>query len=59
MQQSLMIGLQHWVQRELLPDVLWIMDNNLYVRNGWVTDLTPFLEKDPTFDEGLFWGVIH
>lgn len=39
-----------------LPDVLWIMDNNLYVRNGWVTDLTPFLEKDPTFDEGLFWG---
>src|SRR5690554_650777 len=39
-----------------LPDVLWIMDCNLYVRNGWVADLTQHLENDSTFNEELFWG---
>ncbi|MFB5066420.1 MAG: extracellular solute-binding protein [Candidatus Wallacebacter cryptica] len=39
-----------------LPDVLWIMDNNMYVYNQWVADITDFLENDPTFDPDLFWG---
>ncbi len=39
-----------------LPDVLWVMDNNLYVANGWVADITDYLNNDPTFDEALFWG---
>lgn len=39
-----------------LPDVLWIMDNNMYVYNQWVADITEFLNNDPTFDESKFWG---
>lgn len=39
-----------------MPDVLWVMDNNMYVYNQWVADITEMLENDPTFDPAKFWG---
>lgn len=39
-----------------LPDVLWAFDTYRYVINGWLEDLTPWLEADPTWDPDLFWG---
>ncbi len=39
-----------------LPDVFWIENNLQYVRNGWLEDLTPWVEADETFDPSNFWG---
>lgn len=39
-----------------LPDVLWVQDINLYIRNGWVADITDQLAQDSTFDPDAFWG---
>lgn len=45
-----------WAAAGNLPDILWVNNNLLYVRNGWLRDLTPFLEADPTFDPDMFFG---
>lgn len=45
-----------WAAAGELPDILWVNNNLLYIRNGWLQDLTPFLEADPTFSEDLFLG---
>lgn len=45
-----------WAAAGDLPDVLWVNNNLLYVRNGWLADLTPYLEADPTFDPNNILG---
>jgi multiple sugar transport system substrate-binding protein len=35
-----------------LPDVLWTFGVPVAVTNGWLEDLTPYLETDPEFKEG-------
>ena len=42
-----------WAAAGNLPDIL--CNNLLYVRNGWLGDLTPFLEADPTLIGHVLW----
>ncbi|NLM25902.1 MAG: extracellular solute-binding protein [Firmicutes bacterium] len=41
-----------------LPDVFWINHLPVYIRNGWIADITDFVENDPTFDPDMFFGNI-
>ncbi len=38
------------------PDVFWINNLPAYLKNGWVEDITTFIENDHTFNSELFFG---